>query len=289
MANPVTSLTNRVVRTAMQRPRTARDLVDLTRDAEAELKGKLILVTGSSSGIGAEAAEMYAQAGAQVVLVARRIDELESVAARIRAAGGVAHTAPADLSDTDDIARLIDHVLAEHGCPDILVNNAGRSIRRDVLDSVDRLHDYQRTMAINYFGPVQLTLGFLPGMRARGRGQIINVSTWGIPMGAMPKFSAYAGSKAAITVFGRSINAELRGTGIVVSTVYFPLVRTPMISPTDEYTEAPALTATEAARWLIYAAVHREAEVLPRVAKFMRRVGAVSVDAADVLISRNAV
>ncbi len=288
MVNPVISLTTRVVRTAMQRPRTTRDILDITRDAAAGLNGSLILVTGSSSGIGAEAAEMFADAGARVILVARRPDDLEAVATRIRATGGVAHTVPADLSDTDDVARLIDHVLAEFGCPDILVNNAGRSIRRGVLDSVDRLHDYQRTMAINYFGPVALTLGFLPGMRARGRGQIINVSTWGIPMGAMPKFSAYAGSKAAITVFGRSIRAELRGTGIEVSTVYFPLVRTPMISPTAEYTEAPALTATEAARWLIYAAVHREAEVLPRVAKFMRRVGAISVDAADVLISRNA-
>lgn len=289
MANAVTSLTNRVVRTAMQRPRSVRDLVDLTRAPAEGLEGKTVLITGSSSGIGEAAARKFAKHGANVLLVARRAEELETVAAGIRADGGLAHPLPADLSDTEDIARLIEAVIADHGCPDIVINNAGRSIRRDVLDSTDRLHDYQRTMAINYFGPVQLTLGFLPAMRERGSGQFINVSTWGIPMGAMPKFSAYAGSKSALTAFGRSIAAELRGTGIAVTTVFFPLVRTPMISPTDEYTEAPALSSSEAARWLIHAAIHRQAEVMPRVARFMRRVGAVSTDAADELIARSAV
>ncbi|MGZ8177672.1 SDR family NAD(P)-dependent oxidoreductase [Williamsia sp. SKLECPSW1] len=291
MSNPVTSLARGVVRTAMQRSRTPADLVSAlpTGSPAARLRGATVLITGSSSGIGAEAAEKFARRGATVLLVARRVEELDEVVARIRAAGGSAHSCPADLSDTDDTARLVEQVLSEHGCPDVVVNNAGRSIRRDVLDSTDRLHDYQRTMAINYFGPVQLTLGFLPAMKERGRGHFINVSTWGIPMGAMPKFSAYAGSKAAISAFGRSVAAELRGTGITVSTVYFPLTRTPMIAPTDEYQRAPALTATEAADWLVHAAVHRELEIMPRVARFLRRVGAVSSDVADGLVARNAV
>ncbi|WP_299569688.1 SDR family NAD(P)-dependent oxidoreductase [uncultured Williamsia sp.] len=291
MSNPVTSFARGVVRTAMQRPRTPSDLVSAlpTGSPSHRLRGATILVTGSSSGIGAEAAEKFARRGATVLLVARRVEELDEVVARIRADGGSAFSCPADLADTDDAARLIEHVLAEYGCPDVVVNNAGRSIRRDVLDSTDRLHDYQRTMAINYFGPVQLTLGFLPAMKERGSGHFINVSTWGIPMGAMPKFSAYAGSKAAISVFGRSIAAELRGTGITVSTVYFPLTKTPMIAPTDEYRRAPALTATEAADWLVHAAVHRELEIMPRVARFLRRVSAMSSDVADGLVARNAV
>ncbi|MBT0567701.1 SDR family NAD(P)-dependent oxidoreductase [Williamsia sp. CHRR-6] len=289
MSDPVTAFAHRVVRTAMQRPRTTADLSPLSGRSADDLRGTTVLITGASSGIGADAAELFAGHGANVILVARREDELALVAHRIHGSGGLAHPTPADLSDRDDVARLVEHVQSEHGVPDIVINNAGRSIRRSVLDSTDRLHDYERTMAVNYFGPVQLTLGFLDGMRSRGSGHFINVSTWGIPMGTMPRFSAYAGSKAALTVFGRSIAADLRGTGIAVSTVYFPLVRTPMISPTAEYTEAPALTSAEAARWLIHAAVHREPEVMPRIARFLRRVGAVSTDVADAMVTRGTV
>ncbi|MDH3009482.1 MULTISPECIES: SDR family NAD(P)-dependent oxidoreductase [Gordonia] len=280
----------RVAHTALQRPRTPVELVNTlrTRSPAKRLQNLTVLVTGSSSGIGAAAAEEFARRGAHVLTVARRADSLDELVTRIRAEGGYADTCPGDLSDTDDTARLIQYVLDKYGCPDIVVNNAGRSIRREVLDSTDRLHDYQRTMAVNYFGPVQLTLGFLPAMKERGSGHFINVSTWGIPMGAMPKFSAYAGSKAAITAFGRSIASELRGTGVSVTTVFFPLVRTPMIEPTDEYHHTPALTAAEAAAWLVHAAVYRDLEVMPRVARLLRQVGAASSRIADGLVERNA-
>ncbi|SEE41109.1 Short-chain dehydrogenase [Gordonia malaquae] len=221
-------------------------------------------------------------------MVARRAHSLDELV-RVSGPRAAMPTPVRRISPTPTTtARLIQHVLAEYGCPDIVVNNAGRSIRREVLDSTDRLHDYQRTMAVNYFGPVQLTLGFLPAMKERGSGHFINVSTWGIPMGAMPKFSAYAGSKAAITAFGRSIASELRGTGVSVTTVFFPLVRTPMIEPTNEYHQIPALTAVEAADWLVHAAVYRDLEVMPRVARLLRRVGAASSRVADRLVERNA-
>lgn len=177
-------------------------------------------------------------------------------------------------------------VLAEHGAPDVLINNAGRSIRRSAIDSVDRLHDYRRTMAVNYFGPVGLMLGFLPGMKQRGSGHIINISTWGVPAGTMPKFSAYAGSKAALSIVGRSIGVESAEDGIAVSTIYFPLIRTPMIAPTAEYARLPALTSEQAASWITHAVRHRPEELMPRYARVLQRVSAIRAAGTDALLGR---
>lgn len=282
MVSLLTSLVDGVVHSAFQRPRTSRELAGTA----VPIAGRTVLITGASSGIGAEAARLFVREGATVIIVARRTDELDAVAASINAelAEPRAHVKTVDMSDTDDVARCAAAVIAEHGCPDVVINNAGRSIRRSVLDSTDRLHDYERTMAVNYFGPVALTLALIPAMRERGSGHFINVSTWGIPIGAVPKFSAYAGSKAALTCFGRSIALDLAGTGIDVTTVYFPLVRTPMIAPTEEFSTAPALAPEEAARWLLHAARYRESEVMPRVSRFIRRLGSINTSMSDGLI-----
>src|SRR3954469_14767988 len=163
------------------------------RSLRGAVEGKVVVITGASSGIGHAAALRVGEAGGIVLLVARSADKLEEVKSEIEELGGVAHIHPADLSELDDIDRVVEQILTQHGRVDILVNNAGRSIRRSVKRSYDRFHDYQRTMQLNYFGALKLILGFLPGMRDRGFGHIINVSSIGAQTNT-PRFSAYVAS-----------------------------------------------------------------------------------------------
>ena len=216
------------------------------RTLEKAVDGKVVLVTGASSGIGRALALQVGAAGGSVLLVSRTRAKLEEVAEEIRAGDGEAHVHPADLSKLDDIVRLADEVLAEHGRVDILVNNAGRSIRRSIELSYDRMHDFERTIELNYLGPVQLVLKLLPGMRERRSGQIVNVSTMGVQTN-VPRFSAYVASKAALDAFSRSIASEIVEDRVAISTVYMPLVRTPMIAPTGHYRYFPALSPEQAA------------------------------------------
>ncbi|MCV7079025.1 SDR family NAD(P)-dependent oxidoreductase [Mycobacterium szulgai] len=240
------------------RPFYLRNLLDAVqgRKLSDAVKGRTILITGGSSGIGEAAAHKIAEAGGTVALVARTLENLEKVADDIRADGGDAHVYPCDLSDMDAIAAMADKVLADLGGVDILINNAGRSIRRSLELSYDRIHDYQRTMQLNYLGAVQLILKFIPGMRERGYGQIINVSSVGVQTRA-PRFGAYIASKAALDSLCDALQAEVVNENIRFTTVHMALVRTPMISPTTMYDKFPALTPDQAAGVITDAIVHR--------------------------------
>jgi NAD(P)-dependent dehydrogenase (short-subunit alcohol dehydrogenase family) len=241
------------------RPFYLRNLLDAVqgRTLEDAVDGKVVLITGGSSGIGEAAAKKIAEAGGEVVLVARTRENLEKVASEIRAiCGGVAHVYPCDLADMDAIAAMADKVLADIGGVDILINNAGRSIRRSLALSYDRIHDYQRTMQLNYLGAVQLILKFIPGMRERGFGQIVNVSSVGVQTRA-PRFGAYIASKSALDSLCDALQAEVVSDDIKFTTVHMPLVRTPMISPTKMYDKFPALTPDQAAGVITDAIVHR--------------------------------
>lgn len=257
----------------------------LRRRPADELAGARVLVTGASAGIGAATARLLAGRGAEVILVARREGEVAAVCEEIRAAGGSARGRVCDVTDGAQVDALVAELLADGGV-DILVNNAGRSIRRSVLDSVDRFHDYERTMAINYFAAVRLTLGLVPAMVAAGRGHVINVATWGVPAGVMPRFSAYHASKAAISGFTRSLGAELRGSGVDASAVSFPLIRTEMIAPTAAYRDQPALSAEQAAAWVLRVIRTRELEVHPRNVDLLRLVNAISPRLMDAAVRR---
>ena len=227
---------------------------------ERSLAGKTVLVTGASSGIGEAAAIKLAGAGGKLLLVARSEEKLGDIAARIAEHGGVAHAHPADLADSTDLSRLAEEVLAEHGGVDILVNNAGRSIRRSVKRSYEREHDFERTMELNYLAPVRLVLAFLPGMRERGFGQIINVSSASVQV-RTPRFAAYTASKAALDAFSDCAAAELSHEGIRFSTISMPLVRTPMIEPTAIYRNFPSLSPEQAAERICSAIVHRPRKI----------------------------
>jgi NAD(P)-dependent dehydrogenase (short-subunit alcohol dehydrogenase family) len=240
------------------RPFYLRNLLDAVqgRTLQEAVDGTITLITGGSSGIGEAAAKKIADAGGEVVLVARTRENLEKVADEIRSSGGTAHVYPCDLSDMDAIAAMADQVLADLGGVDMLINNAGRSIRRSLALSYDRIHDYQRTMQLNYLGAVQLILKFIPGMRERGFGQIINVSSVGVQTRA-PRFGAYIASKAALDSLCDALQAEVVSDDIKFTTVHMALVRTPMISPTTMYDKFPALTPDQAAGVITDAIVHR--------------------------------
>jgi NAD(P)-dependent dehydrogenase (short-subunit alcohol dehydrogenase family) len=218
-------------------------------------RGKVVMVTGASSGIGKSAAMKIADAGGIVLLVARTPEKLESTKEQIEAGGGVAYIHRADLSDMDDIERMAEEVLEQHGHVDILVNNAGRSIRRSVALSYDRPHDFERTMQLNYFGAVRLILKLLPVMRERKSGQIINVSSIGVQTN-MPRFSAYVASKSALDAFSRCIASEIVDDNVDITTIHMPLVRTPMIAPTKMYDRFPTINPDEAAGLITQAIIH---------------------------------
>ncbi len=227
--------------------------------------GKRILITGASSGIGRAAAIQLAEQGAELILAARREDELQALADDIQAQGGKAAIYVVDLSDFEALDAFADQVLADFGAVDVLVNNAGRSIRRPITESLDRFHDFERCMQINYFSAVRLTLKLLPAMLAQQHGHVINVLTWGTLLPA-PRFSAYVGSKMALDGFSQSLASELPAKGIAVTTVHYPIVRTPMIAPTKAYDKMPGMSAEQAGAWIVKAVKKRPSRIAPRFA-----------------------
>lgn len=229
-----------------------RHLVGRVVALPSPLEGRTVMVTGASSGIGAATARAVAARGGTVLLVARRADELEAVRTEIEASGGTAYSYVCDLTDGPAVDDLVARVLAEHGAVDMLVNNAGRSIRRSLEYSYDRMHDFERTMAINYFGPVRLTLGLLPAMRAQRFGHVVNVLSWGVQVKA-PRFSAYLASKSALDVWSRIAGRETYADNVTFTNVRLSLVRTEMIRETDVYARSRARTPEQAAEVLVRA------------------------------------
>jgi len=252
---------------------------------EDAVKDKIVLITGASSGIGEVVAERIGAAGGEVILVARTEEKLEATAEKLRAAGGTAHVAPCDLSDTDAIDAMAERVLRDHGRVDILVNNAGRSIRRSIELSYDRPHDFERTMQLNYFAAVRLILKFLPGMRERGWGHIVNISSIGVQV-RVPRFAAYIASKAALDTFSDAVHAEVLDDGVRFTTIHMPLVRTPMISPTKIYDRFPTLDPDEAGDLVAKALITRPRRVASPVGYLSELASAVSPEATDLLRNR---
>jgi NAD(P)-dependent dehydrogenase (short-subunit alcohol dehydrogenase family) len=238
--------------------------------------GKVVLVTGASHGIGEATSRRLAAAGATVLLVARSGDRLEELEQEISKAGGRAHAYATDISEPASVDALAGEVLERHDHVDVLVNNAGKSIRRSIELSYDRFHDFERTIRVNYLGPVKLVLDLLPSMRARREGHIVNVSTTGVRMPPAPRWSAYVASKSAFDVFIRTVALEVAADGVTVSSVYMPLVHTRMSAPTPVFRYMPGLSAQEAADLVCKATAERPRVISPWWANALEASSAVT-------------
>ncbi|WP_029116337.1 SDR family oxidoreductase [Mycobacterium sp. URHB0044] len=287
--SPLRRLADSALLTSMRPPLSDRVLSYRPNREAVDLRGKRILLTGASSGIGEAGAEKLARAGATVVVVARRQELLDAVAARITDAGGDARAHACDLSDLDAIDELVATLERDLGGIDILINNAGRSIRRPLAESLDRWHDVERTMALNYYSPLRLIRGLAPGMRERGDGHIINVSTWGVLQESAPLFAVYNASKAALTAVSRVIETEWSKDGVHSTTLFYPLVKTPMIAPTRAYDGLPGLSAAEAADWMVTAARTRPVRIAPRMAVTAHAINSFAPAAVDAVMKRQRV
>jgi NAD(P)-dependent dehydrogenase (short-subunit alcohol dehydrogenase family) len=283
--NPLRRISEQLLLTSMRPPLTER----LQARDDVDVAGKRILLTGASSGIGEAAAEKFAAKGATVIAVARRQELLDDLVGRITAKGGDARAHAVDLSDLDAIDELVATVERDLGGVDILINNAGRSIRRPLAESLDRWHDVERTMTLNYYSPLRLIRGLAPGMRERRDGHIINVATWGVMNESSPLFAVYNASKAALAAVSRVIETEWAAVGVHSTTLYYPLVKTPMIAPTRAYDGLPGLSAAEAADWMLTAARTRPVQIAPRMAVTAKALNTVAPGLVDAVMKRQRV
>jgi NAD(P)-dependent dehydrogenase (short-subunit alcohol dehydrogenase family) len=256
----------------------------IDRSLRGTVAGKVVLVTGGSSGIGLAAAHKFAEAGAITLICGRDQDKLDAACAQARARGQVFVPYKVDIAEPTECEAFVQQVLAEHGGVDFLINNAGRSIRRAIESSYDRFHDYERTMQLNYFGSLRVTMGFLPGMAARRKGHVVNISSIGVLTNA-PRFSAYVASKAALDAWTRCASSEFADLGLTFTTINMPLVRTPMIAPTGIYNNVPTLAPEEAADLIAQACIFKPVRVATRMGIFGQVLHALMPRVAQIVMN----
>jgi len=264
----------------------------IDRTLKGKVQGKVVLVTGGSSGIGLAAAHKMAQAGAITVIVGRDQDKLDAAKAAIDAAlkesgngnGGEVVTLAADLADMEGCDKMVAWLVEKYGGVQVLINNAGRSIRRGIEASYDRFHDFERTMQLNYFGCLRTTMGLLPQMVAKRSGHVVNISSIGVLTNA-PRFSAYVASKAALDAWTRCAASEFIDVGVTFTTINMPLVRTPMIAPTKIYENVPTLSPEEAADLIVQAIVYKPVRIATRLGVFGQILHAAAPRVAQIAMN----
>lgn len=253
-----------------------------TRLREAVV-GRTVLITGASSGIGEATALKVALSGGTPLLVARTRSKLEALKRQIEAHGGTAYVYPCDLNDLEAIDELARTVTREHRV-DVVINNAGRSIRRSLKLSLNRFHDFERTMQLNYYGAIRLVMGVVPHMVEHGGGHIVNISSIGAQTWP-PRFSAYVASKSALDAWTRIVASELLGAKVTFTTIHMPLVRTPMIAPTKLYDKMPTITPVEAADLIADAIVDHPKQINTLLGTSGEVLYAVAPRISDVILN----
>lgn len=256
----------------------------IDRSLRGHIEGKVVVVTGGSSGIGQATALMMGQAGARVAVVARDPEKLAATVDMIKEDGGEAAAFAGDMADMDSCDEVVAAIQKEMGDIEVLVNNAGRSIRRGISSSYDRFHDFERTMQLNYFGSLRMIMNVLPSMEKRHGGQIINISSIGVLSNA-PRFSAYVASKAALDAFSRCASAEFSDTGVFFTTINMPLVRTPMIAPTKMYDNVPTISPEEAAAMVKQAVIYKPQRIATRLGTFAQVLHAVAPKVSEIIMN----
>lgn len=229
-------------------------------DPSGPLVGRHVIITGASSGIGRASAVAVAERGACVFALARNGEALDELVAEIRAAGGQAYAFSCDVTDSASVDHTVKDILGRFDHVDYLVNNAGRSIRRSVINAGDRFHDYERVMAVNYFGAVRMTLALLPHWRERRFGHVVNVSSAGV-QARNPKYSAYLPSKAALDAFSDVVSTETLSDHITFTNIHMPLVATPMIVPSRRLNPVPPISAEHAAAMVVRGLIDKPARI----------------------------
>lgn len=225
------------------------------------LQNKTILITGASYGIGEAVAEMLADRQIRLILVARTAEKLQQIQQRLASKSVDCHIFACDLTNEEQCSELLNQ-LQQLGDIDIFINNAGKSICRPLMDSLDRLHDFQRTIRLNYLAPVQLCLGLIPLLK-KTRGQIVNVSALNVLLAPTPYWAAYQASKTAFDQWLRCAEPELKLAKIAASSIYFPLVNTRMIAPVYADKPVPALSVEQAAEIICRALLTRKSCIRP--------------------------
>ncbi|SDO57455.1 Short-chain dehydrogenase [Pedobacter steynii] len=227
------------------------------QDLNRAIKGKTVLITGASYGIGECVAYGLAREGVTLILVARTDEKLHELKKDLEARGAIVHTFSADLRNEEALNALFVY-MRQYSLEkvDILISNAGKSIHRFVYDSLDRFHDFKRTMALNYEAPVQMMLKLIPALEQQ-QGQIINISAINVLLAPAPGWAAYQASKTAFDQWFRCVSPELKARGIACSSLYFPLVRTRMMAPTLAYREMPAMQPEQAAEIIFRTIIKR--------------------------------
>jgi NAD(P)-dependent dehydrogenase (short-subunit alcohol dehydrogenase family) len=256
----------------------------IDRSLKGTVGGKVVLVTGGSSGIGLAAAHKFAEAGAVTIICGRDQDKLDEACKEAKAKGYSFVAYAADIADMTGCDRFTQLLVANHGGVDFLVNNAGRSIRRAIESSYDRFHDFERTMQLNYFGCLRVTMGLLPGMVAKHKGHVVNISSIGVITNA-PRFSAYVASKAALDAWTRCASSEYADQGITFTTINMPLVRTPMIAPTAIYKNVPTLSPEEAADMIAQACINKPVRIATRLGISMELLHALAPRIAQIAMN----
>ncbi|WP_370063773.1 SDR family oxidoreductase [Mycobacterium sp. MAA66] len=229
-------------------------------DPRGPLVGRNVIITGASSGIGRASAIAVAERGGRVFALARSADALDELVDEIRQLGGEAYAFTCDVADGSSVEHTVKDILGRFGHVDYLVNNAGRSIRRSVSNSTDRFHDYERVMAVNYFGSVRMVLALLPHWRERKFGHVVNVSSAGVQANS-PKYSAYIPSKAALDAFAEVVGTETLSDHITFTNIHMPLVQTPMIAPSKRLNPTPPITPEHAAAMVVRGLVDKPARI----------------------------
>lgn len=212
-----------------------------------KLKGETILITGASSGIGEQLAYMLADIDTHLILVARNKEKLLTMKGEMEKKASKVTVFQVDLRNKDEMEELLSFIGQIPEGLDLVVSNAGKSIRRSIHHSLDRYHDFTRTMAVNYFAPVQIILSLIPTLKKK-KGQIINISTVNVLLTPMPFWAAYQASKSAFDTWFRSVAPEVNAMGISTTSIYLPLVKTPMIMPTKAYEKVPAMCPRHVAK-----------------------------------------
>lgn len=239
------------------------------RSLRGSVEGRVVVVTGGGTGIGQKAALVLAEAGARVIVAGRTLETLQDTVSQVKAIGGEAFAYTCNIADLEDCDRFVAEVLRDHGKVDILINNAGRSIRRSIESCYDRFDTFERTMQLNYFGAIRLTMGFLPAMTAAKSGHIVNVSS--MMLSTMPaRFAAYAASKAALDAFSNSAAAEFIDQNVFFTSIHMPVVRTPMIAPVKIYEHLPALTIDQAVELVVEAVITKKNYVVTPMGRYMK-------------------